>query len=88
METLAVFAVGLVAVAALRVVLARHGPDRPSNWERRRYVHRSETRENLVQDALPRVERGPGTVPCSACGTDNDADFEFCRECGGALETR
>lgn len=87
MEVLVVLAVGVVAAVTLRVVLARYGPDRPSNWERRRYVHRSETRETLVQDALPRVERGPGTATCPACATDNDADFEFCRECGGALES-
>jgi hypothetical protein len=86
MGPLLLIAAGLVGAVALRALLARYGPDRPSNWERRRYVHRPVARETLSQDALPQPERGPETVTCPNCRTTNDADFEFCRACSDPLD--
>lgn len=36
----------------------------------------------------PKSAARPRPLPCPSCGTTNDADAKFCKNCGGALEAR
>jgi hypothetical protein len=41
-----------------------------------------------TQDPGPKTQDpGPKTLACSACGTHNDADARFCKQCGTSLES-
>ena len=44
--------------------------------------------EPAVEDDVGRVLQSGSAVVCASCGTSNDSDARFCKQCGVAMEAR
>ncbi|PSP83975.1 hypothetical protein BRC83_06150 [Halobacteriales archaeon QS_1_68_17] len=82
MSILVWLVLGVVVLLVVEVLIVYRGPDRDTRGNERAYLHRPEKWEADTEEADPNPEQAR---TCPECGTDNDATFDYCRNCAADM---